>query len=401
MLRKREGGARRVRRSSAARVLRVVAGVVAVALVAAVIVCVQQVWRVSDDVQSALDVPGEFWKDEVTIASVDGDEVTLAIKPGGPTWLRAGDVWGLDWGKGWGQVGEVLDQSGEDEDLEVTRTLRVLGGRPPTDGVVARYTREGYPRDARRVFDGVEEVDVPGPSGPLPAWFVPGRGRTWAILVHGRGAARSELFRLMETTVGLGMPSLDIGYRADTENGGGRAHLGATEWEDLESAVRLARQRGAEQVVLLGASMGGSIIATFMKRSLLTPQVSAIVLDAPLLDVRAAIERRESTSELVPGLPLPSFLSRLGLWVAESRLDQDFDDVDHLADTSWVKVPVLVLHGDSDPDVPVTTSEELARAKPDRVELRVVKGAGHVESWNYGPSQYDAWVRAFLSPFRS
>jgi alpha-beta hydrolase superfamily lysophospholipase len=377
--------------------VRVTAGLVVVALVAVVIVCVQQVWRVSDDVEAALTVPGEFWRDEVTIVSADDKRVTLAIKPGGPTWLRAGDVWGLDWGKGWGQVTEVLDETGEGEDLQVTRTLKVLGGRPPEDGVVARYTREGYPRDARRVFEGVRTVDL----NTRPAWFVPGKRKTWAILVHGRGAARSEMFRLMETTVAMGLPSLDIGYRADPENGGGRAHLGATEWEDLEAAVRLARERGADKVVLLGASMGGSIIATFMKRSLLTPAVAAIVLDAPLLDVRAAIERRESTSDLVPGLPLPSFLSRLGLRLAESRLDQDFDDVDQLADDSWVKVPVLVMHGESDPDVPVTSSEALAQEQPDRVELHVVKGAGHVESWNFGPARYDAWVRSFLSPIAS
>lgn len=391
-----EKGRRRQRRPLGSRLLRVLVGVVLVALVAVVIVCVQQVWRVSDDVEAALTVPSEFWRDEVTIVSASDGQVTLAIKPGGPTWLKAGDVWGLDWGKGWGQVTDVVDETGEGAGLQVTRTLKVLGGRPPEDGVVARYTREGYPRDARRVFEGVRTVDL----NTRPAWFVPGKGRTWAILVHGRGAARSEMFRLMGTTVAMGLPSLDIGYRADTENGGGRAHLGATEWEDLEAAVRLARERGADKVVLLGASMGGSIIATFMKRSLLTPHVRAIVLDAPLLDVREAVVNRESRTR-VAGIPLPSALSRLGLRVAESRLGQDFDDVDQLADDSWVKVPVLVMHGESDPDVPVTSSETLALQQPDRVELHVVKGAGHVESWNFGPATYDAWVRSFLSPIAS
>ena len=390
------GGRRRRKRSWRARIVRAVVLVVALALVVVGLVLVVQVWRVSEDVQAAVDVPGTFWRDDVTIVRASADRVTIRQIPGGPTWLRAGQRWGLDWGTGWGQVGRVL--SGDDE--EATRTFEVLGGKPPKAGTESRFTREGYPRDARRVFDDVREVTVDGRTDELPAWFVPGRGSTWAILVHGRGAARSETFRLMEQTVGLGMPSLAISYRHDPENGGGRAELGATEWEDVESAVRLARSRGAEHVVLLGTSMGGSLIASFLEQSLLSRWVRAVVLDAPLLDLRAAVEVRESRSRLpLLGVPVPRLVSRLGLWLAQKRTGEDFDAVDHLADRSWVKVPVLVLHGQSDPDVPVTSSEELARLAPDRVQLHVVKGAGHVESWNQDPARYDRWVRDFLDPF--
>jgi alpha-beta hydrolase superfamily lysophospholipase len=370
--------------------------VLALVVVVGVALGARQVWRVSDDVETAIHVPAEFWKDDVEIVAADRSTVTLKQVPGGPTWLRAGRAWGLDWGRGWGQVTKVVE--GDDE--RATRMLRVLGGARPRSGETARFTREGYPRDARRVFPHVRTVVVDGPSGGLPAWFVPGRGDTWAILVHGRGAARSEMFRLMSTTVAMGLPSLDIGYRADPENGGGTAHLGATEWKDLESAVRLAHKRGARRVVLLGASMGGSIIATFLERSPLSPRVAAVVLDAPLLDVREAIEHKEADATLpLVGLPAPDVLTTWGLRLAEMRTDQDLDAVDHVADRSWVKVPVLVMHGESDPDVPVGSSQRLARLEPRDVVLHVVPGAGHVESWNQGPARYDAWVRSFLRSF--
>ena len=77
------------------------------------------------------------------------------------------------------------------------------------------------------------------------------------------------------------------------------------------------------------------------------------------------------------------------------------DRFESLARIGAVTEPVLVMHGESDPDVPVTSSETLALEQPDRVELHVVTGAGHVESWNYGPATYDGWVRSFLSPIAS
>jgi uncharacterized protein len=39
---------------------------------------------------------------------------------------------------------------------------------------------------------GFRNVRVAGPLGPLPAWLIPGRRRTWVIAVHGMWAPRAE-----------------------------------------------------------------------------------------------------------------------------------------------------------------------------------------------------------------
>jgi dipeptidyl aminopeptidase/acylaminoacyl peptidase len=48
-----------------------------------------------------------------------------------------------------------------------------------------------------------------------------------------------------------------------------------------------------------------------------------------------------------------------------------------LAHADRIDVPVLVLHGEADPVVPVGQSRRLADARPDLVELVVLEGEGH------------------------
>lgn len=357
-------------------------------LVAALVASASMVVRISGEVSGLRRVSPDLWPSEVRVVDVARGRIMIEEVEGGPTWLTVGKTYGLDWGTGSGQVGTVLADRGD----RVRRTFRLLEGSLPEAGTVARYSREAFPRDARRAFPDreVREVPVPGEDGPLPAWFLPGRSSTWAILVHGRGAARSEMFRLMRSTVAQGMPSLAVTYRSSPEVGGGETAVGLTEWRDLESAVRLARARGARDVVLLGSSMGGSIIASFLERSDLAGRARAVVLDAPLLQLRPAIDGSVSTRGV------PGFLVTTSIWVEKLRTGVDLAAVDYLDDTSWLTVPALVFHGTSDGAVPATTSQRLSEAEPDLATTHLVEGAGHVESWNFAPRRYDRLVREFL-----
>ena len=100
-------------------------------------------------------------------------------------------------------------------------------------------------------------------------------------MLHGRRVTPREALRMLPVTTGLGLPSLSITYRNDfwapkTEDCYYR--YGQTEWQDLEGAVRYALEHGADNVVLVGYSMGGGIVINFLYESSLAGEVRGVIL---------------------------------------------------------------------------------------------------------------------------
>jgi pimeloyl-ACP methyl ester carboxylesterase len=334
------------------------------------------------------------------------DQSNVVVTGSGPGWVDlqrtrsmserlAGDmVYGLTWGGGFG----ILRPGGTQRGDAVRRELQVLSGTAPSEGTDAQVLRDVYPLDpGLAVGFGYTEVSYRSAAGTFPAYLAAGSRDTWAILVHGRGATRAEMFRLMKVTVATGLPSLDIGYRHDREAGGGRALFGQEEWRDLEAAAQYALDHGARRLVLVGASMGGGLVASFLEHSPLASKVDAVVLDAAMLDFEATVRRGAADVHLPVVGTVPAPLTWAAIRLADRRYGLDLGELDHLDDASWVEVPVLAFHGADDPKNPVSATLRLRDANPDLVQAVVLPGAGHVESWNADPQAYEQRVRDFLT----
>ena len=386
-----DAAAKRGRRLRALRVLLVTA------LVLTAVFLLGGGWYFSGEIRSgALEVRTTEPELDLEVVTASATAVTLRPTDGPADALDDDVTSGLQWPAGFGQVTDVLSADGG----VVTRRLELLSGTAPEQGDRARLVEPAFPDDPRTFLDApVREVTYRSGDRDLAAWFAPGDSTTWGLLTHGRGATRTELFRLMRSTSALGMPSLDVTYRRDRENGGGLARFGQDEWRDLEAAVQYAVDSGARRVVLLGASMGGGVTAAFLERSALAARVDAIVLDSPMLDLGATIAHGAAQRELpAVGLPIPRALTWTATRLAYARYDLDGDAVDYLDDTSWLTVPALVFHGTDDGTVPDTVTRRLSAEKPELVQHVGVEGADHVASWNHDPQAYDAAVRKFLAP---
>jgi len=298
-------------------------------------------------------------------------------------------VYGLAWQGGHAVIGRVVETDAE----TVTRMLRKVRGylAPDMDVAMARvYT--GDPRQALGL--PFASVHVSGELGPMPAWLVPGRGTTWAILVHGINDTPQAGLSIVPTLRRAGLPSLLITYREDLgapPSPDGLHHMGETEWRDLEAAARYALDRGARRLILVGYSMGGALVTQFMQHSPLADRVAGLLLDAP------ALNWKETISFNATEMGLPSFSTIPVEWTIDARIDADWDDLDALRHTDALQLPILLFHGGEDDVVPISTSNELAEALPRWVTYFRVPRAGHTEAWNVDPALYERRVEAFLA----
>jgi hypothetical protein len=315
--------------------------------------------------------------------------------------LSKPELYGVAWQGGIGLLGASVAEVGG----VVTRPLTVTFGSAPRVGQLAAFEKAYFLGDAAVALGiPVEDVVIPGPLGPLPAWYFPGRHGTFVIGVHGQNGTRKDVLRIVDIVHRMGFPALAVTYRGDlgvAPDPSGYFRYGQTEWRDIEAAVRWSLAHGARSVVLAGQSMGAGIVAAFLRYSPLAATVARVVFDAPMLDLRAAVDYqvRRHSSPVIGRLVAPL------VWVAERiagvRFGVDWSAIAYLDEATWLEVPLLVTHGDEDVRVPVSISATLKELHPSLVALEVFPGAGHLESWNIDRARYTSLVRSFLTPVAS
>lgn len=331
---------------------------------------------------------------DLTVTAVDGDSITLrpmkATNRSRGDWRRPGR-YGIMSTEGKGTVGEILRHDGD----EVSRELLFSFGsiRP---GDQARLWALAYPGDPLSIHGlAFDEVTFESDIGRLGAWHVAGTSPTWTIVVHGRAVDRAEGLKVLPVLAALGLPTLLIQYRNDPDVAGAKIstyEYGLSEWRDLEAAVRYALDHGAKGIALIGNSMGGSIVLSFLYRSKLADRVRGVVIDSPVLDFADLIdfgaERRNFFKPV-------AWLGKVALAV---RSRTRFRDIDYLSDAGALSVPILLFHGDADPIVHVRNSDRLAAARPDLVTYLRLEGVGHLRGWNACREAYERALADFLTP---
>lgn len=334
-----------------------------------------------------LTADGEPWETrDKQVLAADADVVTVALDEDTALPGRHG----LLWDGGLAQIGEPVseDESATSITYQITDSTSPIP--TPTQAAWYSWYYDGTPDDLGLEY---EPVDVPSEVGPLPSWYVPGRGDTWVIAVHGHNGDRQEALRVLPTLAELRLPTLVIRYRNDdgVASPDGLVHLGDTEWRDVDAAMTWARAQGAERFVLFGWSMGGAIVMQAQDRAENADLVDAVVLDGPVLDWRATLALQAADRGL------PSALATVAAQITEWRIGMDFDDFDWVARADELDVPVLAFHGPADSYVAWEPTRDLATARPDLVTFEQIDGAGHTRSWNTDPERYEAAVASFVA----
>lgn len=301
-------------------------------------------------------------------------------------------------GRGHARIGRVLAETHGSVTREVASvdrgTLRV--------GVRGRINGWWFmtPESLGHPF---EEVDVDTELGPAKAWIIRPDGassQTWAIHTHGRGARREETLRGVRAASDLGMVSLVLSYRNDPEAPpalDGAYGFGLHESRDAEAAIDYGVRHGAENIVLFGWSMGGTISLLAAEQSTHRGRILGMVLDSPAVDWSNLLEHHARLNSV------PRAAVRTALWLLRyaHRLVglTDAVDISSLSPERFARelsIPVLIHSSPGDTYVPDEPVQRLKELSPDLVTWHRYGAGEHVRLWNVDPEKWEETTKKFL-----
>ncbi|WP_181420032.1 alpha/beta fold hydrolase [Curtobacterium sp. MCPF17_003] len=351
-------------------------------------------------VARAVVTPDRKRNERVPIHAVDPVRKTVTIERTADTELQGRYSLWFGGGTGHMRVGEVLGTT----DTTVTRRIIAIDVGDPT---AARRGRWGgwFYLTPGELDVPVEDVDIPTPNGPAPAWVVRADdpAAPWAVLVHGRGVTRAETIRAVPVFRAAGYSVVLASWRNDgvaPPSVDGRYGLGSTEWEDVDSVLRWLTAQDAQSVVLMGWSMGGAVVLQTLLRSRFAGLVDGVVLESPVVDWHAVLKSQSQLLRLPrPVRKVAQRLLRTPVLYRLAGLQQPVDlrELDMVTRADELTVPILLLHSDDDGFVPSSASHDLARARPDLVRLEIQTTARHTKLWNHDADWFDARILAWLT----
>jgi len=237
------------------------------------------------------------------------------------------------------------------------------------------------PGDAGLNFEMVRLTD--GCTG----WLVEENNRACAIcLCHGRSRHKGHLRPLIQA-LAAEYSVMACDFHGHGENPYGSTTLGMQEALTVDLALELLAKRGYKRVILYGCSMGGAAVLISQARRP-NALVHGVITDGTFASFSDVVNAKASwlpacmQAYMVGAvLSLTGCLAGYDPWSVEP-----VDFIEH------VKVPVLLLHGDSDRVVPPEHAVRLAGRAANATLLFYPGGHDHPES-----SELHEAIRKFAS----
>jgi uncharacterized protein len=250
---------------------------------------------------------------------------------------------------------------------------------------------------ARNTGSTWEDVRVSGGDGvSLDGWrFTPRQPNgSVVMLLHGIADNRLGMAAHASFLLRNGFAVLLPDLRGHGASGGELITYGIKEADDVRRWADLLLHDHATRLYGIGQSLGAAILVQSLKTE---PRFRAIVADSPFATFEEiAYDRMHQIS----GIPNSVFwpVIRLAFSYADLRYGVDLSHASPVAVMRQTSVPILLIHGAVDTNIPVRHSQQLHAANPATSQLWIVENAGHVASLS---SDSDKYVRNVLGWFRS
>jgi uncharacterized protein len=224
-----------------------------------------------------------------------------------------------------------------------------------------QYTRGGTSGSPETVgLEGFGEIYIATEDGEhIVAWWAPPPDRAGVVLfMHGTPSTLPDtVWRLPDLkSSGLGVMAID--YRGYGSSTGSPSELGFR--ADARAAFDFIRAAApASKIAVFGESLGTGIAVALARER----PVAGVLLNAPYASVLRLFELR--------GPPLPY------QWLLTDQFNSE-------ALIGGIGVPVMILHGTADNNVPLAEARRLYAAAREPKSMIEVEGAGHLSAWEGG-----------------
>ena len=224
----------------------------------------------------------------------------------------------------------------------------------------------------------------------LRGWFIPSNHSKAVIIVgHGYPFSKSDVLSFAPFLhKRYNLLFFDFRYFGDSD--GRYTTVGWKEQKDLLAAVSYLKTRKDIDPNKIG-SLGFSLSASTMLMT--KSDIKAIVADSPYANLDNMIEQ---SYRIFPGFTkLPfTFITKI---LAKIVLGLDTKEVSSENSIKNLGVPVLLIHGEKDSQIPVENSKTLYEASNKSLtELWLVKGADHGYSHALNTEEYEKKVLDFF-----
>lgn len=248
---------------------------------------------------------------------------------------------------------------------------------------------------ARRDDAVLAEVEIPARDGAvLRAWSirpVVGNGRV-VILLHGQGDNRAGMLGPADMLLRHGYSVLLPDARSHGESGGAIGTYGVLESDDVRRWFDWLRRDGSQGCVDgLGDSMGG---AEQLRSLDVEHGFCAVIAESPFSTFREAAYDRLG-EQFGTGQWLGRTLLRptlyTGLLYARVRYGVDLEEANPARAVAESAVPVFLIHGTGDRNLPLRHSDAIKAGNP-TVVLWKPEGADHCGASSVAPVEYERRV---------
>ncbi len=244
-----------------------------------------------------------------------------------------------------------------------------------------------------------EDIAFPAADGSriMQGWYIPAADSDKTIVFsHGYGANREEtwipMYDLAHYAHQLNFNVLMFDYGFAAKNSKEVATGGKKEAPQLLGAIQFAKQRGSQEIIVWGFSMGAG---TALQAALTSKDIDGMILDSTFLlepdtmyhNIRQHIDLPRHPSLEIIGMLLPvlngTSLRQIPYPEVKSE-DYPF--------------PIYFIHGTEDEKAPYPIAERLAANQTNPASgVWIVKGSHHELIFREHPKEYLRIVSTFLS----